>query len=113
MNWRWKHNNDQFSGDAVSSLTSRRVADADTGVTIATLVGVAHISHGSLDNVVQLWMTRLASVNRLDNKLPSIEVIPTALAGLMTMTFAYDLDLQSPASYGQLPHDCGQTCNLQ
>jgi len=39
-------------------------------------------------------------MNKLEKKLPSIDVRPTALAWLMTLTLTYDLDLQSPASYG-------------
>ena len=35
-----------------------------------------------------------------EQKLPSIEVGPTALAWPTTSTLTYDLHLQSPASYG-------------
>ena len=38
------------------------------------------------------------SIVKLENKLPSIEVIPTALAQPVPLTLTYDLDLQSPAS---------------
>jgi len=43
-------------------------------------------------------------------KLPSIKVRPTALAWPTTLTLTYDLDLQSPASFGRDSYTCKNPC---
>jgi len=62
-------------------------------------------------------MTCLLTIEACDKgcvnleKLPSIKVRPTASAGAMTLT--YDLDLQSPASYGHDLLTCKSSVNDQ